>query len=93
MAKNTSFQLDHAGAREILQSSEVAAMVDGVAAQVADNVRGQLDDDVTVEVDSYATDRHMASVAIKHPGGKGFQLQRGVLTRAAGMVGLEVRSR
>ncbi|ORL01563.1 hypothetical protein [Prescottella equi] len=87
------FQLDHAGVQEILNWPTVAAMVNEVAEQIADNVRGQLDDDIPVEVDAYTNDRHAASVAIKHPGGKGFQLQRGVLTRAAGMVGLEVKSR
>lgn len=87
------FQLDHDGVQEILNWPTVAALVDGVAEQVADNVRAQLDDDIPVEVDAYTSDRRAASVAIKHPGGKGFQLQRGVLTRAAGMVGLEVKSR
>ncbi|RVW06741.1 hypothetical protein [Rhodococcus spongiicola] len=87
------FQLDHAGVEKILQSPAVMQMVNALAEQVAANVRGQLDDDVPVEVDTYTSDRQVASVAIKHPGGRGFQLQRGALTRAAGMVGLEVRSK
>jgi len=93
MAKAFEFKLDRAGARALLNSQEVAALVDGIAGQVADNVRSSVPADVTVEVDTFTSDRHIASVAIKHPSGKSRQLKRGALTRAAGQVGLEVRPR
>ncbi|RDI13451.1 hypothetical protein DEU38_13426 [Rhodococcus sp. AG1013] len=93
MAQKVQFQINQAGIQEVLNSTEVAALIDGIAVQVANNARGQVDDDVPVEVDTYTTDRHVASVAIKHPGGRGMQLKRGALTKAAGMVGLEVKSR
>lgn len=90
----TRFQLDHAGVEELLKSEGVAALVDGLAAEVAANARDGIgDEDVTVEVDTFETDRHVASVAIKDPRGKRLQLRRGALTKAAGMVGLEVKAK
>lgn len=94
MSQPMQFQLDHDGIETLLKSDAVATVVNDLAGQIAENARDLIDDDtVTVEVDPYDTDRHVASVAIKHPGGRGMQLKRGVLTRAAGMVGLEVRSK
>ncbi|MGF7125015.1 hypothetical protein [Rhodococcus sp. BE178] len=93
MPKAVKFQLDHEGIQKLLKSQEIVAMVDGIASDIAANARGLLDDDVEVGIDTYTTDRHVASVAIKHPGGRGMQLKRGALTKAAGMVGLEVKSR
>lgn len=84
------FQLDHDGISEILNSSEVRAMVSEVTEQIAEKARSQLDTDIDVGVEMYQTDRPVGSVAIKHPGGIGIQLKRGVLTRAAGIVGLTV---
>ncbi|NKS41700.1 hypothetical protein GS496_14170 [Rhodococcus hoagii] len=93
MAAPKGFQLDHAGVEALLKSPAVAAVVDDLATQVADNARKSLPDNVPVEVDTFVSDRHVASVAIKHPGGKRMQLKRGTLTRAAGMVGLEVKAK
>lgn len=90
MAGKGEFQLDHEGIREILNSSEVRAMVSEVTEQIAGKARSQLGDDIEVGVEIYQTDRPVGSVAIKHPGGVGIQLKRGVLTRAAGIVGLAV---
>lgn len=93
MAKPFEFKLDRNGARAFLNSQPVADLVKGIADQVAANVRSGVPDDVPVEVDMYTSDRPVASVAIKHPSGKGRQLKHGALTRAAGQVGLEVRPR
>ena len=93
MAGKGGFQLDHAGVEQILNSQPVVDLINGLAADVAAKTRGIVGSDVPVEVDTYTSDRHVASVAIKHPNGKGMQLRRGALTRAAGMVGLEVKPR
>ncbi|HEY9311479.1 hypothetical protein [Williamsia sp.] len=84
------FQIDQAGISEILNASDVRAMVDEAANAIANAARGQLDSDMEVGVESYTTDRPAASVAIMHPSGVGRQLKYGTLTRAAGIVGLTV---
>jgi hypothetical protein len=64
-----------------------------LAEQVAAQVRAQLPSDVDVVVDSYRTDRTAASVTIRDPRGRLWQVRDGVLTRAAAGVGLEVTAR
>lgn len=93
MASKVQFQLDHAGVVELLQGPAVADLVDGLASRIVSNARGHLPDDVVVEADTFVTDRHVASVAIKDAAGARLQLKRGALTRAAGSVGLEVKSK
>ncbi|MGM5069819.1 hypothetical protein EU244_033895 [Rhodococcus qingshengii] len=87
------FQIDAEGIAEILNSSEVRAMVEEATGQIADQARGQVGDDIDIGVEMYTTDRPVGSVAIMHPGGIGLQLKRGILTRAAGIVGLKVGGR
>lgn len=84
------FQIDTEGIAEILNSDEVRLMVVEATNQIAEAARRQLGDDIEVGVEMYANDRPVGSVAIMHPGGVGIQLKRGVLTRAAGIVGLTV---
>lgn len=82
-------ELDSDGIAEVLNSVEVADAVVGLAWGVADTVEGQVDG-VDVVVDEYTTDRAAASVTIRDPRGKLWQVRDGVLTRAAAGQGLEV---
>lgn len=94
MAKSkVQFTLDQDGVAEILTSGTVIEMTNAAANQLAGNLRGLLPDDVTVDVVGYTSDRGAASVAIAHPSGKARQLRHGSLTKAAGMMGLTVRSK
>lgn len=88
----SDFELDSAGIVAVLNSGEVAAAVEGLAQTVARNVRSRVGD-AEVVTDSYRTDRAAASVTIKDPRGKGWEVRHGVLTGAAANVGLEVRAR
>lgn len=93
MAKSSArFELDHVGMEEILKSAGMTAMVNETTEKLAANLRGLLPDGVDVDVVGYSTDRGAASVAIAHPSGRARQLREGSLTRAAGMMGLTVRS-
>lgn len=87
------FKLDSAGIREVLNSGEVAAAINGLAEAIAAGVRGAIPDDAEVVVDSYSTDRTAAAVTIKDARGKLWQVEDGVLTRAAAATGLEVKGR
>ncbi|MFI0914308.1 hypothetical protein [Streptomyces abikoensis] len=89
----TDFRLESAGVRELLQGAEVRALVDRVAAEVAAKARTAVGDQVPVEVRSYTTDRGAASVTLAHARGMALQAKEGVLTRAAGAAGLEVKER
>ncbi|MDP5182176.1 hypothetical protein QOZ88_05965 [Blastococcus sp. BMG 814] len=89
-------RIDPAGVAEVLRSREMAAAVDDLAEQLADQVRaGITDPDIaaTVDVDSYLTDRAAAAVTIAHPAGLPIQAKHGTLTAAASALGLDVRSR
>lgn len=88
----SDFQLDVAGVREILQSDGLRAVVDGLADEVATTVRASLPPGTVVEVRRYTTDRGAASVVIADVRGMAWQARDGVLTRAAGAAGLEVRA-
>jgi hypothetical protein len=87
------FQLDTRGVREVLKSPEVAAMVNGVAHRIANNARGRLPDpSATVVVRAYTTDRDAASVTVQDVRAMAWQAREGILTRAAGEAGVEVRA-
>ena len=88
MAK-TTIELDSAGIREILNSSEVAAAIHGYADQIADSVRA-VRPGVDVVVDDYQTDRAASSVTIRDVRGQTWQANDGILTKAATAAGLEV---
>lgn len=89
-------KLDHTGMAQVLKSAEVAAKVaalaEGVAAEVR-NAEPVARNDVPVKVDRYVTDRAAASVTLAHPAGLPIEGKHGVLARAAGGKGLEVRGR
>ncbi|MCR8574676.1 hypothetical protein ACIPXV_02780 [Streptomyces libani] len=86
-----SFRLDSRGVREVLQSQEVRTVVDGLAASIADHVRGSAGG-ATVVVRSYTTDRGAATVEVQDVRAMSWQARDGILTRAAGRVGLEVKA-
>ncbi|MFJ8583621.1 hypothetical protein ACIRD2_03035 [Streptomyces sp. NPDC093595] len=85
------FRLDAAGVREILRGDEVRALIDGKAEEVAANVRAAKPE-APVEVRKYTTDRGAASVAVTDVQAMAWQARDGLLTRAAGSAGLEVRA-
>lgn len=87
-----SFQLDRRGVREVLQSPEVRAMVDEVALNLQVRVRAALPPGTQVRVKRYTSDRDAASVTIADVRGMAWQARDGVLTRAAGELGIEIRA-
>jgi hypothetical protein len=86
------FELDTAGVREILRGSEVRDLIDGIADEVADNVRVLVPAGTTVEVRGYTTDRGAATVVVADVQAMAWQARDGILTRAAGFAGLEVKA-
>lgn len=84
-------KLDRAGIREVLAGPEVRQMVDGVAEDVRARVRAKLPPGTPVRIRKYNTDRGAASVTIADVRGMAWQARDGVLTRAAGEAGIEVR--
>lgn len=86
------FELDTAGVREILKGQEVRELIDGLAGEVAANVRVLVPAGTPVEVRGYTTDRGAATVAVADPRAMAWQAQHGILTRAAGFAGLEVKA-
>jgi hypothetical protein len=89
---DVEFRLDRAGIREILRSDPVREVIDAKAEEIATAVRTQIPGGVEVRVDSYTTDRAAAAVVIADVRGMAWQARDGVLTRAAGSAGLEVRA-
>jgi acyl-CoA hydrolase len=87
-----SFQLDTAGVREVLKSQELRTVVDTLAGQIADNVRASVREGTTVSVHGYTTDRGAASITVEDVRAMAWQARDGILTRAAGAVGLEVKA-
>jgi len=85
------FELDRRGIREFLRSPEVHQMVNEAAAGIQQRVRSQLPPGTPVRVERYNTDRGAAAVVIADPRGMAWQARDGVLTRAAGEMGIEVR--
>ena len=86
------FELDTAGVREILRGPEVRDLIDGIAEEVADNVRVLVPAGTPVEVRGYTTDRGAATVVVADVQAMAWQARDGILTRAAGFAGLEVRA-
>jgi hypothetical protein len=85
-------QLDRAGIREVLQSPEVRQMVNGAVIDIKSRVRARLPPGTQVNHREYTTDRDAASITIADVRGMAWQARDGVLTRAAGEAGIEVRA-
>lgn len=86
------FRLDTAGVRDILKGPEVRQLIDSLAGEVAANVRAMVPSGTVVEVRGYTTDRGAATVAVLDRQAMAWQAKNGILTRAAGSVGLEVKA-
>lgn len=88
-------RLDNRGMGRMLRET-TGRIVDDVTRQIARQVRPPADSGITaddVKVRAYSTDRHAASVDIEHPDAMEAQLLHGILTQAAGAVGLGVTLR
>lgn len=86
-----TYQPSRGGTGQILRTTFRGA-VTGAAQTIATHVRAQ-QPEADVVVDVYQTDRAAASVTIREPEARLWQARDGILTRAAGAAGLEVRSR
>ena len=86
------FELDSAGVREILRGQEVRQLIDGLVDEVAGNVRALVPPGTQIEVRGYTTDRGAATVVVADAQAMAWQARDGILTRAAGAAGLEVRA-
>lgn len=86
------FRLDAAGVREVLRGPDVRALIDGKAQEVADNVKVLVPGGTPIEVRKYTTDRGAATVVVADVRAMAWQARDGILTRAAGFAGLEVRA-
>lgn len=90
------FRVDRDGVAEILRSPELAAHLRELAEQVATNARSQghrvtSGDLLPVDVlTDPSPDRVGFTVAVRHPAGMGMEAKHGVLTHAAGALGLDV---
>lgn len=86
------FRLDHAGVREILKGPEIRQTIDGLADEIAANVRVLVPSGTPIEVRGYTTDRGAATVVVADARAMSWQARDGILTRAAGFAGLEVKA-
>jgi hypothetical protein len=86
------FRLDAAGVREVLRGPDVRELIDGKAQEVADNVKVLVPAGTPIEVRRYTTDRGAATVVVADVQAMAWQARDGILTRAAGFAGLEVRA-
>ena len=86
------FRLDTAGVREVLRGPDVRELIDGKAQEVADNVKVLVPAGTPIEVRRYTTDRGAATVVVADVQAMAWQARDGILTRAAGFAGLEVRA-
>ncbi len=86
------FRLDTAGVREVLRGPDVRELIDGKAREVADNVKVLVPAGTPIEVRRYTTDRGAATVVVADVQAMAWQARDGILTRAAGFAGLEVRA-
>lgn len=86
------FRLDAAGVREVLRGQEVRDLIDGKANEVGDNVKALVPSGTAVEVRKYTTDRGAATVVVADVRAMAWQARDGILTRAAGFAGLEVKA-
>ena len=85
-------RLDSAGIAKLLRSAGMRAAVSPAARAVAGQARG-MRPGADVSVDEYTTDRQAASVTVRDPRALAWQARDGLLTKAAGAVGLTVRSK
>jgi hypothetical protein len=88
----TSFRLDYRGVRQVLLSDEVRGLIDGKADEVADNLKVLVPAGTPIAVRRYSTDRGAAEVVVADVRAMAWQARDGILTRAAGFAGLEVRA-
>lgn len=86
------FRLDRRGVREVLRGEAVRSMVDDAALQIQVRVRAKVPQGTEVRVDKYTTDRSAAAVVVAHVQAMAWQARDGILTRAAGELGLEIRA-
>jgi hypothetical protein len=88
-------RLDHDGIGDMLKSGDVAESIGALAEEVAAEARADpnVPLDVPVQTSAYVTDRAAVAIDLHHPSGLGLQAKYGVLTKAAGAVGLEVKSK
>lgn len=86
------WRLDAAGVREVLKGPGVRDLIDGLAQDVADNVKALVPGGTPIEVRKYTTDRGAATVVVAHVQAMAWQARDGILTRAAGFAGLEVKA-
>lgn len=85
-------RVDYAGVGTVLKGPDVSVLVRETATAVAEFVPDTVDGEyLETVVEEYATDRASAQVLVKHPYAAAMQAKYGILTRAAGAAGLEVR--
>lgn len=87
-------KLDTKGISEILKSKEFAEVIHEKANDIAVEASalfGRAEKGIVV--DDYETDRAASSVTIRDLGAKAAEAKDGVLTKAAGLAGLEVKSK
>jgi hypothetical protein len=86
------WRLDAPGVREVLRGPEVRGLIDGKAQEVADNVKALVPGGTPIEIRKYTTDRGAATVVVAHVQAMAWQARDGILTRAAGFAGLEIKA-
>ena len=82
------FKLNHRGAEEVLKKL-ARHEINALARKIADKAVEAAESDDAVTVDTYTTDRAVASVSVP----AALQAKDGVLTRAAAELGLDVKLR
>jgi hypothetical protein len=93
MSSDREFQPRSPGCARGAELAGSGGHVNGVAHRIANNVRGRLPDpSAVVRVEPYSTDRAAASVVVLDVRAMAWQARDGILTRAAGEAGVEVRA-
>lgn len=87
------FKRDSAGIRALLLDSMWDAPLRAAVESVAANARAAHPDMEDDAIDAYTTDRRAMSYTVKDPRALLWQVDEGLLTRAAAAVGLEVTDR
>jgi hypothetical protein len=88
MSATTRLKLDFDGIREIANSEEMAAMVHEAGERIAHAAKK--DTQSPVVVNDYTTDRKACAVTIADDDGLAMQARDGILTKAAGSIGVDV---
>lgn len=86
----STYRNDKAGIGKVLKS--MAPVITGKAQEVADAIR-TTHPDLTVTVQPYTTDRSAAVVLVEDIHARELQVREGLITKAAGIVGLEVKAK